>query len=263
MNKTLELKLENMGLKKLPVKIVEYVNAVLTSSHNRIKITTNYRTAIMGSRLKSSRTEVLHLGTHRRGHFKTSRRGGDTEWTGPTPACGSWESGGISSCGSTPGGAWGPNSTPGYQYWEERSPQFLVVKTSRDCGSVRWRAAGLADISLKGPTRTDLLAIEFTLSSSAWAAVQKVLGTSGDKLNSSDFRERAERASFSQTEVLAECFVSLLSSLQPGVQTQVPPYLSLNQPGYPALVLPWDPAPPSLRAHLSCFQWIFHINGLS
>lgn len=38
---------------ELPAKMAEQVNSVLTSSHDRIKITLNYRTDITGTRLKS------------------------------------------------------------------------------------------------------------------------------------------------------------------------------------------------------------------
>lgn len=39
---------------------------------------------------------------------------------------------------------------------EENSPELLAVKTRGDCGRIRWRPMGVADIPLKGSMRESL-----------------------------------------------------------------------------------------------------------
>ena len=78
------------------------------------------------------------------------------------------------------------------------------------------------DISLKTPAETysNSLALSFSTGSAAW----KIPGTYQEEINCP---LRAEEAAFTQTEVLVQAIVSLLSSSpQAGLQ-----YQSLHQPG--------------------------------
>ena len=80
----------------------------------------------------------------------------------------------------------------------------------------------------------------------------------------SGIRARAERAAFSQTEVLAETTVPLLGFSSAGMcncHVWVPHNLA-NTFTLPATVIPWDTAQPKLLAHPSWFQSLFHTNGL-
>lgn len=56
--------------------MMEKVKSVLASSHKHMKIRTKLRKNIE-SQLKSSGTEVLHLGTYIRGHLETGSRDRD------------------------------------------------------------------------------------------------------------------------------------------------------------------------------------------
>ena len=49
----------NATVKSLLVKMAEWVNAVLNSSHDHIKIILNHRTTIIENHLKMIKTEVL------------------------------------------------------------------------------------------------------------------------------------------------------------------------------------------------------------
>lgn len=76
---------------------------------------------------------------------------------------------------------------------------------------MRWRATGVTDVPFKGPMHAWTYLDSHPLSSSAGAVAGKAPGPLGGETELSGFRMRVGGAAFSQSKVLAEAIVPLLS----------------------------------------------------
>ena len=152
-------------------------------------------------------------------------------------------------------------SSPGPQCQDEKCPQLLAAKTSQDVAEWDTGLLESQEVPLKG-LHTDLLSLTCS-KLQHWGSSLKGTRDTWGGIGQSGIRARAAGAAFSKTEVLAEAIVPFLSL--PPRASRWTQYLSLHQPSYhclPDLVIPWDPRTPNLLAP-SCFQWLFHTNGLS
>ena len=210
--------------------------------------------------------EVPQLGIYRRCHLETGRSG-DAEQAVPIPRSGRYKQEGFLCCRGCSWGVRGPNPipgsqphprspSPGFQGWEQKSPKLSGVETSRSCGWVRQRACGVPGSSSKR-ANTQTYSESLPLSSSAGTAAWKAPGTDGEELSWG--------TAFSQTKALAEAIVHLKSPspTEPAGRQHIWISINLAITVCPTLVIPETLTPPNLWAHLSCFQWLFHMNGLS
>lgn len=119
--------------------------------------------------------------------------------------------------------------------------------------------AGVTDISLKGTTH-ELTCSELQHWDRKWKGVRthkKELSwfvcLQGEGWSGSFIQDRSASRIyffFFETSCLLMC------------RHRWPPLLSFHQPGYPALLITWDPALFKLQAHPSLFQWFLHIKDM-
>lgn len=150
-----------------------YLPPLMTTSELQL----TYSSTIVGNLLKSRWAEVFQLGTYRREHLETGRRGGDTEWVDLTPRCGSWDTGRLFRLQKYPQRSERskiphPDSHPRVPVSEkEKSPQPRAVKTMWKLRWVRQKAAGVPGVTLKRSAHelTHWLT-QLVLSFSSWVA---------------------------------------------------------------------------------------------
>ena len=112
-------------------------------------------------------------------------------------------------------------------------------------------------------TYSDSFPLSSCAQTAAWKAPdaygeQLICPASGRELGGSFLPDRsADRGHFSFSES------SLHRATEPADGRPIWDSNNLAHTVCPTLVIPWGPAPPKFWAHPSCFQWVFHPNGLS